>query len=137
VRSLFDTEEGVRKVASFRPSRAILLRGRPDELAQMAALIEQIDIPPPAPPTPPARKFALIPVRHAKAGDLAKHIELMSSESSSRRSSSRSSSQAPRPRVSWDERTNVVLMRGTQEQIDRAKALTSALDVPIEQYQSE
>lgn len=132
VGALFHRETG-RRITGFETGNAVVLRGPAEEVAEMAGLIAQLDVPQPeakeAPPPEPSLR--IIPVRHAKASDLAKLIDTLALAPSGR--GRRGSGNEPPVRWAVDERTNVIALLAGDAQIARAMELAKALDVPLEQ----
>jgi type II secretory pathway component GspD/PulD (secretin) len=143
VRSLFQTDKEVNKATWFRPANAVLLRGTPDEVEQMKSLLTQIDVPPPPvkAAAPPKRELVVIPVKYADADellDVVKRATGVFDPKPHRRHLSSSSRHGETP-AAWyavDDRTNVIVMSGTREQIDNVKGLIEKLDVPVDRAKS-
>jgi type II secretory pathway component GspD/PulD (secretin) len=131
VRSLFQGEDDVNKATWFRPTKAILLRSTPEEVQQMEYLISQIDVAQPEVKEAwelveePVQELRLFTLQYAKASQLAELLAETIQPDSSRRSSIR------RMRICSDERTNVLVLLATKQQLAKAWGIVKALDVPV------
>lgn len=131
VRSLFQRKDDLSKVTWFEQTKAILLRSTPEEVQQMESLISQIDVPQPEvketrePVQEPVQELRLFPLQYAKAAQLAELLAETIQPDSSRRSSIR------RMRISTDERTNVLVLLATAQQLAKVEEVVKALDVQV------
>jgi general secretion pathway protein D len=73
-----------------------------------------------------------VPVVHAAAADLAAVLEQHYRPHEARRTKGEAEPPAPdAPRITADERTNQILVTGTEVEIDRLKAAIRLLDTPV------
>ena len=100
----------------------------------MEYLISQIDVPGPKPQVEevpsPGQDLAVFPVQYAVAKELAEIVGNVAYHRS--RSKGRSRTSTDSMSIAVDQRTNVIVILGTTEQIGRVKELVNALDVPID-----
>lgn len=92
-------------------------------LKRIAKLVETIDVPGPAP------MLEFFEVKHVEAGALETQI---SQVLAARAPAGRASESAVTLQITPDARTNQLLITGTQEQVDEAKALAESLDVSLD-----
>lgn len=130
-------EDGVNRISWLGYGNVVLLRAPASSVASMRALIEQVDVPPPevqkpaAAPVEPVQELRIIPLHHADAEDVGRILDNLALVPIGARE--RGPSKGPQARWSVDERTNVIALLATEEQISRALELVKALDVPFEQ----
>ena len=131
VHALFECKDAPPKATWFTPANAVLLRGTPAEVQQMESLLCQIDVAQPEVKVakPPEQELRIYPLQHAKADELAGLLAEVTVSRSSR--TRRSGSSTPRLRIATDERTNVLVLMGIDEQLAYAERLVKLLDVPV------
>lgn len=121
VRSLFERADGPLKVTWFTPTNAVLLRSTTSEVAQMEAMISQLDLPAARLSAQTAKPLTeVLHLRHADAAELADVIrEYVQGE-------------AGFIRVVAERRLNSLILKGDAETIGDVQALIARLDLPAE-----
>lgn len=121
VRSLFGRADGPLKVTWFTPTNAVLLRSTTSEVAQMEAMISQLDLPAARLSAQTAKPLTeVLHLRHADAAELADVIrEYVQGE-------------AGFIRVVAERRLNSLILKGDAETIGDVQALIARLDLPAE-----
>ena len=121
VRSLFQTKDEVNKITWLRFGNRVVLRAPPGEVEQMEYLIKRLDVP--VEKEDPPKQVMIIVVEHADAAELARVANSILRQKGRRASSSL--------RFAVDERTNAIVVNGTDEEIKRTVELIAELDVPV------
>lgn len=137
------------QVSANAGTNTLLVRGEPDQIAEVGRLVAQLDRPQivaaPAPVAlPPLQTLTTIPLRFARARDVAQAVQAVISQSSpvpvapSAPAMSEDGTVAvvapvpapsgPGPRVSFDERSNTLLVRATPATLAEIRDLVAVLD---------
>lgn len=133
LRELFEGhDEQMHKLVCYEHVGAVLVRATEEETEQIQKLIAGIDVPLPeeeeVQPAAAPRELQIIAVRHASAKPLAALVRSILGE----KRRGRRHVTHPGPELVVDERTNQIIMHGTDDEISSAKALIALLDVPLE-----
>lgn len=121
---LFVTDGGSTKVTCYEPNNMLLVRALPSVIAEMNELVGKIDIASDAPQagtTSNGVLTKLVPVEHASAGDLHRVLHDVF------RKQARSGS----VNFTVDERTNIIILSGSQQALDVITSLIKSLDVEV------
>ncbi len=125
VRSLFERKDGPHKVTWFKPTNAVLLRSTASELAQMEAIISQLDLPAARVSAQTAKPLTeVLHLRHADAAELANVIREYV------RGGGRRRGEAGSVHVVAERRLNSLILKGDEETVAEVQALITRLDVP-------
>ena len=125
VRSLFERKDGPHKVTWFEPINAVLLRSTASELAQMEAIISQLDLPAAGVSDQTAKPLTeVLHLRHADAAELASVIREYV------RGGGRRRSEAGSIHVVAERRLNSLILKGDAETVGEVQALIARLDLP-------
>ncbi len=116
-------------VQALPEERLLSLRGTPEALAAAEAVLEALDRPKEAGPPLLQRSYQL---SNAKATDLAKVLQ-EALQAQQAKGAGQAGAQAPRATVVADERTNTLIVTGTQEDLALVESLIPKLDQAVPQ----
>ena len=128
VRSLFQAKDEVNKITWLKFGNRVVLRATPEEVEQMEYLITRLDVPIEEEEIPQAtpKQLITIVVEHGDAAELADVADRILRPQTRR-------GRVSSPRFAVDERTNVIVVHGSDEEIKRTVELIAELDVPVKE----
>ena len=135
------TQPGARpgpQISADGATNTLLVRGEPDQIADVRRLVAQLDRPPtvattPLVPPPEMQTLTTIPLRFAKASTVAQAVQAVLAQASTQVVPLAEGAVPPPPvagpRISADDRSNTLLVRASAPVLAEIRALVATLDI--------